>query len=207
VWNAIVSVACWLKTHEALAVWIEGIALLAIFLWDRKDSRQQHKETLKQMAIMQSHADASRDNVIAAKDALEREWLPHWHLAMQNIERGVTRLKVSNLSKNSSRVTHLRVRIEAEPRSVKQFELDLPMLGERSENVDSNIAAYIIDTVRPLAPQGAWQGVLEIAVVFLLAHTDEPRPSKWFPFKLAVRDGKVIEVKPKMPYIAADLSE
>jgi hypothetical protein len=48
----------WLIKYEAFAIWLEGIALVAIFIWDRIDNHQSHKETLKQMAIMQSQADA-----------------------------------------------------------------------------------------------------------------------------------------------------
>jgi hypothetical protein len=153
------------------------------------------------------YARLTKDSLEVARRQFEREWLPHWHLAMQNVERGVTRLQVFNLSKNSSHVTHLRVRVETEPHSVKQFDLDLPMLGQHREQVESNISAYILETVRPLALEGAWQGVLEIAVVFLLAHTDEPRPSKWFPYRIAVRNGEITELRSKMPFIAADLSE
>jgi hypothetical protein len=58
---------CWLQAHESLAVWIEGFALVAIFFWDRLDNRSAHKETLKQMAIMQSQADAAKDAAEAAK--------------------------------------------------------------------------------------------------------------------------------------------
>jgi hypothetical protein len=58
---------CWLQAHESLAVWIEGLALVAIFFWDRLDNRSAHKETLKQMAIMHSQADAAKDAAVAAK--------------------------------------------------------------------------------------------------------------------------------------------
>jgi hypothetical protein len=163
--------------------------------------------TIRPTRSTETYSGLTRDSLEVSKKQFDREWLPHWHLAMQNVERGVTRLKVLNLSKNSSHVTHLRIRVEAEPHSVKQFDLDLPILGQHSEQVESNIAAHIVETVRPLALEGAWQGVLEIAVVFLLAHTDEPRPSKWFPYRVAVRDGQITELRPKMPYIAADLSE
>lgn len=42
-----------------MALWLEAIALLAIFFWDRKDARDQRKETLEQLAIgrKQIHAD------------------------------------------------------------------------------------------------------------------------------------------------------
>lgn len=57
----------WLTKYEAVAIWLEGIALVAIFIWDRKDSHDAHKETLKQMAIMQSQANAGKDAAEAAK--------------------------------------------------------------------------------------------------------------------------------------------
>jgi hypothetical protein len=57
----------WLQAHESLAVWIEGIALVAIFIWDRVDSYGEHKEILKQMAIMQSQAEAAKANAEAAR--------------------------------------------------------------------------------------------------------------------------------------------
>src|SRR5216683_1834754 len=49
----------WLDSHQYLAIWLEGIALLAIFIWDRWDSHQQHKQTLAQMTIMQNQARAT----------------------------------------------------------------------------------------------------------------------------------------------------
>ena len=57
----------WLTKYEAVAIWLEGIALVAIFVWDRIDSHDAHKETLKQMAIMQSQANAGKDTAEAAK--------------------------------------------------------------------------------------------------------------------------------------------
>jgi len=56
----------WLRTNEqSIAIWLEGIALVAIFFLELKeyrrqgrDKKEQHEEWLKQMAIMQSQADA-----------------------------------------------------------------------------------------------------------------------------------------------------
>lgn len=48
----------WLHNHEAIALWLEGIALVLIFIWDRLDNNQQHEQTLEQMKIMQRQADA-----------------------------------------------------------------------------------------------------------------------------------------------------
>jgi hypothetical protein len=68
------AITTWVKTHEYLAIWLEGIALVAIFIWDRIDSREQHKETLKQMGVMERHvletgkvADAAKANAEAAE--------------------------------------------------------------------------------------------------------------------------------------------
>jgi hypothetical protein len=50
----------WLKAHEFLAIWLEGIALVLIFVWDRLDSRKQHKETLSQLEALQNNAAAAK---------------------------------------------------------------------------------------------------------------------------------------------------
>src|SRR5690348_18468537 len=52
------SIWCWFSTHEWVAVWLEGIALVAIFVWDRLDSRANHKQTIAQLKIGQASADA-----------------------------------------------------------------------------------------------------------------------------------------------------
>jgi hypothetical protein len=57
----------WLKTYESVAIWLEGIALVLIFVWDRVDSRKQHEETLSQLHALTN---------------TERAWVMvnvHWH--------------------------------------------------------------------------------------------------------------------------------
>src|SRR5712692_11835127 len=54
-WEAFLA---WLKTYESVAIWLEGIALVLIFVWDRLDSRQQHRETLAQLNVSQAQAAA-----------------------------------------------------------------------------------------------------------------------------------------------------
>jgi hypothetical protein len=34
----------WIKASEPIAVWLEGLALVAIFIYDRKDSKRERKE-------------------------------------------------------------------------------------------------------------------------------------------------------------------
>jgi hypothetical protein len=60
--NAIIT---WLKAYEPIAIWLEGIALVLIFIWDRIDSHHQHNETLKQLAVSQKQVEASQEQAEA----------------------------------------------------------------------------------------------------------------------------------------------
>jgi hypothetical protein len=73
-WQLTLGVWDWFRTHEWFAIWLEGIALVAIFIWDRKDARSQHKETLSQIAIAKRQAEAA---MLTAQSLVnsERAWL------------------------------------------------------------------------------------------------------------------------------------
>jgi hypothetical protein len=49
----------WLKANDFLAIWIEGIALVLLFIWELKGRKEQHEEMLQQLDIArkQIHAD------------------------------------------------------------------------------------------------------------------------------------------------------
>src|SRR4029077_3641708 len=51
--------ANWLKTYESVAIWLEGIALVLLFIWELRGRKEQHEEMLKQLDIArkQIHAD------------------------------------------------------------------------------------------------------------------------------------------------------
>jgi hypothetical protein len=57
----------WLTKYEAVAVWLEGIALVAIFIWDRVDANHDHTETLAQLGIAQAQIKISQN--------AERAWV------------------------------------------------------------------------------------------------------------------------------------
>jgi hypothetical protein len=57
----------WIKASEPIALWVEGIALVLIFIWDRKDAAKSHKETLRQIDLAQKQ--------IAASHNAERAWV------------------------------------------------------------------------------------------------------------------------------------
>ena len=155
-----------------------------------------------------TYAGLTRESLDLSKKQFDREWLPYWHLSLVQDTLDManeTHLRVANLSRNSARVTHLFIRAESEPRSLKQWDFDLPLAGLEKES--TYVTRYLLETIQPRVTGGPWRGVVVVAIGFVVAGTDEPRPSSWFPFKITVQDGKVIEVKPKVPYIAVDLSK
>jgi hypothetical protein len=65
---------CWFKQNEHVALWLEGIALVLIFAWDRIDAQDAHKETLAQIQIAKEQAEAAKFTAESIKNS-ERAWL------------------------------------------------------------------------------------------------------------------------------------
>ncbi len=68
----------WLQTHEYIAIWLEGIALILILGLDwmewgnqRRERREQHEETTAQLKVAQSQAEATKKSADAAIEAAE----------------------------------------------------------------------------------------------------------------------------------------
>jgi hypothetical protein len=68
------ALTAWFSTHEYIAIWLEGVALVAIFIWDRLDSRADHKQMLAQLKIAQDQAAASQAAAQSVINA-ERAWV------------------------------------------------------------------------------------------------------------------------------------
>jgi hypothetical protein len=49
----------WLTKYEAVAIWLEGIALVAIFIWDRIDAASADGHATKQLAVFQDQVEAT----------------------------------------------------------------------------------------------------------------------------------------------------
>jgi hypothetical protein len=71
----------WLQTNEALALWVEGIALVAIFGLELaeykrqgRERRDQHEESATQMRIARDAADAAKASADAVRNS-ERAWI------------------------------------------------------------------------------------------------------------------------------------
>jgi len=59
---------------DSLALWLEGIALLLIFIWDRRDASQQHEQTLAQIRATEAAANAATKSAEALINS-ERAWV------------------------------------------------------------------------------------------------------------------------------------
>jgi hypothetical protein len=96
----------WLKTYESIAIWLEGIALVAIFVLDwkqrkdeRKDREEQHKETLAQLNVSQAQTNALINS--------ERAWVlvETAELTLTNRGDPIIRPIIKNFGKTVARVT------------------------------------------------------------------------------------------------------
>jgi hypothetical protein len=72
------SILAWFEKYEFIAIWLEGIALVAIFILDWKERRdqhrehnQQHRETLEQLRVSQNQVEASQRQVEASHEQVE----------------------------------------------------------------------------------------------------------------------------------------
>lgn len=75
-WKFLAALAAWLKDHESLAIWLEGIALVAIFYLDwrerkdqRKERQKQHEETAAQFLVSRKQVEAAIKSADAATEA------------------------------------------------------------------------------------------------------------------------------------------
>jgi hypothetical protein len=48
-----------LKNNEWIALWVEGIALILIFIWDRKDARDAREESAEQLKVSRDQVEAT----------------------------------------------------------------------------------------------------------------------------------------------------
>ncbi len=54
----------WLTKYEAVAIWLEGIALMLIFAWDRKDARDQLETTHRPFVSYSSVPRAAEEAIL-----------------------------------------------------------------------------------------------------------------------------------------------
>jgi hypothetical protein len=49
----------WLTKYQAVAIWLEGIALVGIFIWDRIDAKGADEQATKQLKVAQDQIEAT----------------------------------------------------------------------------------------------------------------------------------------------------
>src|SRR6266516_4883922 len=59
----------WFKLNEHVALWLEGIALILIFVWDRIDNHRQHRESLAQLEASLEQVEAGHKPFVAFSTA------------------------------------------------------------------------------------------------------------------------------------------
>src|SRR5882762_2731268 len=59
----------WFRTYEFIAIWLEGIALGAIFIWDRVDSGGQETHAIAQLKASQDQVEAAQKPCLAFSTA------------------------------------------------------------------------------------------------------------------------------------------
>jgi hypothetical protein len=120
------TVSVFLIKYEAVAVWIEGLALVAIFFLDwreferqGREREEQHEETLAQMAAMQRQADGTEIVANAARANAET--------ARENIELLINRE---------------RARLVLQPDALEQITSPIPITDPMFKNVAYKITHY-----------------------------------------------------------------
>ena len=191
----------------AIAAIVQSVTaiIIVILTW-----RLVH-QTTNYVQTTNRYADITRDTLeintrqLALNEAqVRRELAPSWHVALLNVEaEDRASLRIFNLSKSAARVLYFLLTIESEPTSTRQFELDLPLPAGESQETRF-ISQGILETLRPWMDFGgkSWKGVLEVRLIFSLAGSVEPLPlSPPFRFRMEIRNGHIVGVKPKLPYI------
>lgn len=77
-WRVLEVLSAWLRKYESIAIWLEGIALVAILVLDwreridqRKERQEQHRESASQMDISRRQVDAATEAALASKKSTE----------------------------------------------------------------------------------------------------------------------------------------
>jgi hypothetical protein len=95
----------WFKRNEHVALWLEGIALVLIFAWDRIDRQDAHKETMAQIEI------AKQQSRFAVNS--ERAWLTaelNWVNEKGRIVFSETQIPPSGVATRTSLALVLEIR-------------------------------------------------------------------------------------------------
>jgi hypothetical protein len=98
--------------YEPIAVWLEGIALVVIFIWDRVDALDQQRESQKQYELSRTTANASQRSASVLAD-LHRPFIGLLRTSFGGVP-GTTERRIEYLIKNYGTLPANGVKFSAE---------------------------------------------------------------------------------------------
>jgi hypothetical protein len=155
------SVGVWFSNHEWLAIWLEGVALLAIFIWDRKDARSSHKETMAQLEIAQKQSQFLINS--------ERAWLTaglRWSQTGRILQSKISRAGVVLTVTQTSFVLEL-INNGRTPAWVEGIAASMEIAGSQKQP-----EGFLMQYIPPLAAAQTHE------MEFLLSCPDEPQETE-----------------------------
>ena len=164
----------WLHKYESIAIWLEGIALvliLALDWWEYRkqgaDRIEQHKESNLQMAIMQSQADATKENAIAAKDGAEAA-KANAEAARLNAEAAKEMLElIINKERARIRVELKKLDLSVGGYLLSTVEYTVRLYGSTEARIiDSGAEAYVHSSAEPSATKSSYVLPMALEQVF-----------------------------------------
>jgi len=135
-WQIILAVGSWLSSHEWLAIWLEGVALVALFVLEYIDSRSNRKELLEQMNIARQQAEAAR---LSAQSLLnsERAWLTadlRWAEARGRIIFGDSVIPPNNVASTTAVALVLEIRNDGKtPAWIENISAGMEIVGQEEQ--------------------------------------------------------------------------
>lgn len=179
----------WLQTNEPIAIWLEGIALVAIFGLELAEYKrqgreriEQHEESAVQMAIMQSQADAANANAEAARlnaQAVlnsERAWIeislePPQHFENVVHDFFVCSIQIKNHGRTLARIESIQIGMDTvdgpipeRPSNSTTVNLQSLLGSGQTEKVGAFDADDFADGVNIVT--GTHRGILRIIVKY-----------------------------------------
>jgi len=115
----------WFKRNEHVALWLEGIALVLIFAWDRIDRQGTHKETMAQIEIAKQQSQFAVNS--------ERAWLTaelNWVSENGRIVFSDVQIPPSNVATRTSLALVLEIRNDGRtPAWIENVSAGMEIIG------------------------------------------------------------------------------
>jgi hypothetical protein len=196
-------IGVWLSNHEWLAIWLEGIALVAIFIWDRFDSAEQHKQTLAQLKISQGQVAEAIRAADAAKTQAESSLKSVQLFKLQTQEQQLRELwRVLPILDDIRAKTRYWLNIFSENR--------WNGLTEATRIMPADSSTVLIQAARHSSE--LWTEVREAfqmltnADLELTRYYSQPNPANRSPSLIAAAQDNIGNAEPKLTHIAGALT-